>query len=162
MKCPACESVGLAKRPTKNGVLVDQCPGCRGVWLDRGEILFFSRQPRKLDVRLAESTVSGRRDDRQCPCCNTAMDSCDFLNAGLEVEKCPECEGLWFDGGELKKAVQLDRQQFGLELFHFRIDFGLRHLQTPFSTARERPAAGCRTWPWCRPSTGQSRHRPTG
>ncbi len=116
MKCPACELTALVERPAKNGVLIEQCPGCRGVWLDRGEILLFSRQPRKLDAGLAASNSSGRRYDRQCPCCKTAMDSCDFLNAGLDVEKCPECEGLWFDGGELKKAVQLDRQQFGLEL----------------------------------------------
>ena len=36
MKCPACnETLVMADR---NGVEIDYCPKCRGVWLDRGEL----------------------------------------------------------------------------------------------------------------------------
>ena len=36
MKCPACETtLVLAER---QGVEIDYCPDCRGVWLDRGEL----------------------------------------------------------------------------------------------------------------------------
>ena len=36
MKCPVCEvDLLLAER---QGVEIDYCPKCRGVWLDRGEI----------------------------------------------------------------------------------------------------------------------------
>jgi Zn-finger nucleic acid-binding protein len=36
MKCPNCnETLVMADR---QGVEVDYCPNCRGVWLDRGEL----------------------------------------------------------------------------------------------------------------------------
>lgn len=36
MKCPSCEvDLLLAER---QGVEIDYCPRCRGVWLDRGEL----------------------------------------------------------------------------------------------------------------------------
>ena len=37
------------------------------------------------------------------------------LRADLKVDHCPECEGYWFDSGELQKALQQDRQYFALE-----------------------------------------------
>lgn len=37
MKCPRCEKPVLDERE-RNGITVDVCPECRGVWLDRGEL----------------------------------------------------------------------------------------------------------------------------
>ncbi|MFD2673165.1 TFIIB-type zinc ribbon-containing protein [Marinicrinis sediminis] len=37
MQCPVCDDIRL-KEIEKNGVLIDICPGCKGVWLDRGEL----------------------------------------------------------------------------------------------------------------------------
>jgi uncharacterized protein len=37
MKCPRCDTAVLDERE-RNGVTVDVCPSCRGVWLDRGEL----------------------------------------------------------------------------------------------------------------------------
>ena len=37
MKCPVCESVDLTMAD-RQGVEIDYCPKCRGVWLDRGEL----------------------------------------------------------------------------------------------------------------------------
>lgn len=37
MKCPACKDVTLTMSE-RNGVEIDYCPDCRGVWLDRGEL----------------------------------------------------------------------------------------------------------------------------
>jgi uncharacterized protein len=36
MKCPKCNEVLLMT--DKNGVEIDYCPTCRGIWLDRGEL----------------------------------------------------------------------------------------------------------------------------
>lgn len=36
MKCPNCGETLLMT--DKNGVEIDYCPNCRGVWLDRGEL----------------------------------------------------------------------------------------------------------------------------
>ncbi|MFM9958915.1 MAG: zf-TFIIB domain-containing protein [Phycisphaerales bacterium] len=37
MNCPACASVAL-QMTDRQGVEIDYCPKCRGVWLDRGEL----------------------------------------------------------------------------------------------------------------------------
>ncbi len=37
MKCPVCKDVTLLMSE-KNGVEIDYCPECRGIWLDRGEL----------------------------------------------------------------------------------------------------------------------------
>lgn len=37
MNCPRCQDLELDER-TRDGVVVDACPRCRGIWLDRGEL----------------------------------------------------------------------------------------------------------------------------
>ena len=37
MKCPVCQNVNLILTD-RQGVEIDYCPECRGVWLDRGEL----------------------------------------------------------------------------------------------------------------------------
>lgn len=37
MKCPACPETTLLMTE-RQGVEIDYCPSCRGVWLDRGEL----------------------------------------------------------------------------------------------------------------------------
>ncbi len=37
MNCPVCDGVRM-REVEKDGVLIDVCPSCKGVWLDRGEL----------------------------------------------------------------------------------------------------------------------------
>lgn len=37
MQCPVCTDKTLVMSE-RNGIEIDYCPGCRGVWLDRGEL----------------------------------------------------------------------------------------------------------------------------
>ena len=37
MKCPTCPDTALAITD-RQGIEIDYCPQCRGVWLDRGEL----------------------------------------------------------------------------------------------------------------------------
>lgn len=36
LSCPVCSAA--MQENSKNGVTIDVCPQCRGVWLDRGEL----------------------------------------------------------------------------------------------------------------------------
>ncbi|MEZ4363803.1 MAG: zf-TFIIB domain-containing protein [Kofleriaceae bacterium] len=57
MICPRCETVVLVERE-RDGLLVDVCGTCRGVWLDRGELeKLISRATRELEG------LAARRDD---------------------------------------------------------------------------------------------------
>jgi Zn-finger nucleic acid-binding protein len=37
MLCPTCDNVRLAMTD-RQGIEIDYCPQCRGIWLDRGEL----------------------------------------------------------------------------------------------------------------------------
>lgn len=37
MNCPVCEGVRM-REVEKSGIMIDICPDCKGVWLDRGEL----------------------------------------------------------------------------------------------------------------------------
>ena len=37
MNCPVCSNVNLVMSE-RQGIEIDYCPQCRGVWLDRGEL----------------------------------------------------------------------------------------------------------------------------
>lgn len=37
MLCPVCKNVNLAMTD-RQGIEIDYCPSCRGIWLDRGEL----------------------------------------------------------------------------------------------------------------------------
>ena len=57
MKCPNCEQLLLITE--RQNVEIDYCPGCRGVWLDRGEldkiISFAAQQDLPLTNHLDQS-----------------------------------------------------------------------------------------------------------
>jgi Zn-finger nucleic acid-binding protein len=49
MKCPRCETTALDERE-RDGITVDVCAGCRGLWLDRGELeKLIARATRELE-----------------------------------------------------------------------------------------------------------------
>lgn len=52
MKCPTCPEV-LLTMSERNGIEIDYCPQCRGVWLDRGEL------DKIIEKTLIEKPVSG-------------------------------------------------------------------------------------------------------
>ena len=55
MMCPVCEvSLSMADR---QGIEIDFCPECRGVWLDRGEL------DKIIERSIGEQQTRGRRDD---------------------------------------------------------------------------------------------------
>jgi Zn-finger nucleic acid-binding protein len=55
MKCPTCVDTDLVMAD-RQGVEIDYCPKCRGVWLDRGEL-------DKIIERSSQSSPSRRDDD---------------------------------------------------------------------------------------------------
>lgn len=57
MKCPVCKDKDLVMAD-RQGVEIDYCPECRGVWLDRGEL-------DKLIERSGESFTSYQQPKKQ-------------------------------------------------------------------------------------------------
>jgi len=65
MKCPVCNVDLLLSE--RQGIEIDYCPSCRGVWLDRGEldkiIERAAPQPRSAEYRKEESHHGHHDDD---------------------------------------------------------------------------------------------------
>ncbi len=54
MKCPICRESDLVMT-SREGIEIDYCPQCRGVWLDRGE----------LDKIIERSTAAPKQEYRE-------------------------------------------------------------------------------------------------
>lgn len=59
--CPNC-NVGV-QQLTRDGVHVDVCPECRGVWLDRGELEKLLGAVREAEAEMERPRDRDRRDD---------------------------------------------------------------------------------------------------
>ena len=59
MKCPVCDET--LREVQKHGVNVDICPGCKGIWLDRGEL------EKIIDMVATDGPISETRNDQSIP-----------------------------------------------------------------------------------------------
>lgn len=66
MKCPVCKEVNLVMTE-RQGIEIDYCPECRGVWLNRGELDKFieharpySESPRRHERLDSDDEYRGR------------------------------------------------------------------------------------------------------
>jgi Zn-dependent protease with chaperone function/Zn-finger nucleic acid-binding protein len=135
MNCPRCPGAELVAGMTKQGVEVDLCRSCGGVWLDKGEISYFARSTKTLVAELARAKVSP--GVLPSPVTGRPMQRL-LLFDGIEVDRCQESEGLWLDKGELaaiaeRSAVHLQVEPEGArQTLERRPDGGL----TPESMRR--------------------------
>ncbi len=69
MKCPVCKDVNLVMSE-RQGIEIDYCPQCRGIWLDRGELdklIERSEAARPAEAPGAEPRREERYRDRPEP-----------------------------------------------------------------------------------------------
>ena len=105
MKCQTCNYKSLVPVLTEQGVEVDYCPKCKGIWLDKGEIFYFSKKPRALEKALREAVKESNPSDRTCPRTGESMKEITLMDGQLTLDYCPASGGIWFDAGELHKLA---------------------------------------------------------
>lgn len=110
MKCLKCD--GTLKPVVLDGVEVDQCDKCSGIWFDLGEL---DEVLSKDDI----STLKNKIDNNQghdeieafCPRCNTPAKMvrvAHLVDGSLHIDTCMICYGNWLDGGELERLKKLE------------------------------------------------------
>ena len=108
MHCPNCAETELANR-TVEGVGIDRCESCGGIWLDMLELeRLLEAKPRELireDRAAAEEATASGGDQRACPSCRgTYLIKLNSLHRpGTIVDSCTVCHGTWLDAGELSR-----------------------------------------------------------
>lgn len=95
-RCPAC--AGAMRALVVEGVEVDLCPACRGLWLDRGEL-------ERLGLPLPAHRPDGGGPARACPRCASRMDRRDAR--GARAELCWGCGGVFLDAAQLRELARL-------------------------------------------------------
>lgn len=106
ISCPACrEEMAVVNL---NGLELDECRFCDGLWLDRDEPERLSRldvlskgmlQPIAFD----DSRRVVSRAEQCCPRCHGAFEQ--HRLRGLTLDVCPECRGLWLQRWGLQKLL---------------------------------------------------------
>ena len=61
MKCPHCPDTALVMSE-RQGVEIDYCPRCRGVWLDRGELDKLIERSAQATTPVAPAAAARRPD----------------------------------------------------------------------------------------------------
>lgn len=114
MTCSACKAE--MKEVVVDGVTIDRCERCGGVWLDAGEAEELAKKTKpgkdalkKQKYEVLKQWKSAAQDpkptDRACPRCEEPLSRVNYKDIpGLHVDACrrKDC-GLYLDRGELEK-----------------------------------------------------------
>lgn len=113
LTCPECGN-GLkqvyAEANYGRILLLDQCDVCGGIWFDNWELYFLKdAEAKRLDAVNINSLLAGspmQKGSGLCPRCSGAA-LVPFqdpnLPADSRINRCPRCNGLWLNRGELVK-----------------------------------------------------------
>ena len=90
--------------------LLDQCERCGGIWFDCWELYHLKdAEAKRLDIVNQNSLLTENptiQGSGLCPKCSN-MSLMEFpdpnLPADSKIDRCPKCNGLWLNRGELKK-----------------------------------------------------------
>jgi len=119
MKCPKCKSEDL-KEIKINGVKIDRCEHCGGLWFDRDELRIVRDHRDKnlswLDFDLWKNndklTVSSKSN---CPRDGKPLFKIKCGNTDIMVDICLECHGVWLDKNELDKIISALKEKINAE-----------------------------------------------
>ena len=105
--CPVCHEPLVAFE--LDGVEIDRCVDCHGVWLDAGELELIAgragTQGGKLSRALSEARGQ-RHGKRRCPRCRRKLRVIHVEGSSVvELDRCPSGHGLWLDAGEMESLI---------------------------------------------------------
>ena len=104
--CPKCPSETLVETPALGNIPLDVCPGCSGIWFEKGELEALLKQSQgggAADLEL----INPKAEGPVCPSCKIKMSHGGLVNPLLLVDKCHSCGGIWLDARELDLIKKL-------------------------------------------------------
>jgi Zn-finger nucleic acid-binding protein len=112
LTCPQCAApmneVG-AEAKTGYMVMLDQCPRCGGIWCDRWELYPVTEAAAEridaADKQALHQATPPADKQLECPRCRAHMFRFrdPTIPADARIERCPNCDGMWLNRGELRR-----------------------------------------------------------
>jgi len=115
MQCPNCSLA--CESETYHEIVIQVCPKCKGVWLDKQEMAKVAQNKQKafraneveaINRLCGASAVPHEIDSRSisCPQCGqSAMKTFNYkYSSGVTVDRCPAGCGFWLDADEVEKV----------------------------------------------------------
>ena len=103
MRCPKCRAD--MEQINYEGTEVDRCSYCNGIWFDDGELELLSNKQAATAIDTGAHKRSknfNQLDEYDCPRCGGEMiRKVDPQQTHIWYESCGECNGSFFDAGEL-------------------------------------------------------------
>lgn len=112
LTCPQCAAAMnevKAEAVTGYMIVLDQCPRCGGIWCDRWELYpITSGAAARLDAvdhAALHQPTEAAGEQLKCPRCRARMFRFrdPLLPADARIERCPNCDGMWLNRGELRR-----------------------------------------------------------
>jgi len=110
MRCTMCRE---EMNPlTVGNVQIDECPHCRGIWFDKGE-LEEAKNEVDPDLHFLDFKIWSRKAlfsvsdmPLTCPRCrNVSLRAINLQEPDIDFTLCPICEGVWLNAGNFKKIL---------------------------------------------------------
>lgn len=104
MRCPQCDEPLLVLE--FDGVEIDYCDACRGIWLDPEEMTALLGAGAQAALAPEPGEVLPKEAQRRCPRCRGYMRKrAAGAKSPVTVDLCRRGHGLWLDAGELRALV---------------------------------------------------------
>ncbi len=114
MRCPKCRAD--MEVVDYEGVEVDRCTICSGIWFDAGEIDLLKNKNAAAEIDTGDAKIgkqSNTIDSYQCPRCSGAMVKVvDPRQTHIWYEACSSCNGSYLDAGEFRDLSSLTVTDF--------------------------------------------------
>ena len=89
------------------GVRIDFCSSCEGIWFDEDEVAFMLELPVDMP-EIEEVKKSAKKTAYSCPRCGDQLEEMRFVQSNeLLVDRSPGCGGIWLDRAEYPKIEKI-------------------------------------------------------
>ncbi|HTX51700.1 MAG TPA: zf-TFIIB domain-containing protein [Caulobacteraceae bacterium] len=110
MKCP--NDNGDLAPATRDGVAMQACPKCSGMWLTRPELNTLEDKAFDLgDDEKGTLVFDAEPSNRPCPECGKPMKTFNYRAYELELDFCDEGHGYWLEAGEDRQLLNWMKEE---------------------------------------------------
>jgi len=109
MNCPRCDAELVVE--DHEGIEVDRCLECKGMWLDYHEL--SELEGKSVGSDEVKGSIMGQThpSNMNCPKCGNQMKKFNYRFYDLELDYCDEEHGFWLDKGEEDRVLQLMHEE---------------------------------------------------